>query len=239
MTEVNINFIYSGTEITIQCKKDEYMKDIFNKVKANKKSGDIYFLYNGSKINEEIKLEEVNNSDNEIKILVYEYDSNKKEVNNEDDSNRKILLNNEINLLKKQNQILLDNQKLLLEQISKVYDILDKTNINSICLRCKGTGNIPIEIVWDDHYNKWMVNTGYCYSVLKYYSGYSENCGYTSHSKFILENCPLCKGVGLLNMSKYTRCTTCTEVCGYKNSDSSHQKRGFFSDCKGLGFKEI
>ena len=77
-----------------------------------------------------------------------------------------------------------------------------KTNINSICLRCKGTGNIPIEIVWDDHYNKWMVNTGYGYSVLKYYSGYSENCGYTSHSKFILENCPLCKGVGLLNMSK-------------------------------------
>jgi hypothetical protein len=48
------------------------MKDIFKRylIKINKDVSEVYFLCNGSKINAELKLEEINNRDNEIKILV-------------------------------------------------------------------------------------------------------------------------------------------------------------------------
>ena len=34
----------------------------------------IYFFYNGNMLNEELKIKEINNGNNEIKILVYELD---------------------------------------------------------------------------------------------------------------------------------------------------------------------
>ena len=72
MTEATLNFNYQGSTIKIQCKRNEYMKEIFKKYanKIRKDANDLYFMSNGSKINEESKLEEINNRDNEIKILV-------------------------------------------------------------------------------------------------------------------------------------------------------------------------
>jgi len=68
-----VEFIYKGISINIVCNKNEKMKDIcgrfINEAKANKNL--IYYLYNGSKINEELTLENIinNRNINKIKIL--------------------------------------------------------------------------------------------------------------------------------------------------------------------------
>ena len=61
------------------------MKDIFKRytIKISKNANDVYFMCNGSKINEASKLEEISNSDNEISILVYDI-NNKKNENKEE-----------------------------------------------------------------------------------------------------------------------------------------------------------
>ena len=86
MTEVTLNFTYEGSTIMIQCKRNEYMRDIFKRylIKINKDINDVFFMCNGSKINKELKLEEINNQDNEIKILV-------NDLNCENIENKKIL----------------------------------------------------------------------------------------------------------------------------------------------------
>ena len=72
MTDVNLDFIYQGNAIRIQGKRNEYMKDIVKRyiIKIGKNINDVFFMCNGNKISTELKLEEVNNKDKEIKILV-------------------------------------------------------------------------------------------------------------------------------------------------------------------------
>jgi len=72
MNEIILVFDYSQNIINIQYKRNEYMKDIFGRylIKINKSKNDVFFLYNGNKIKEELKLEEINKEDNEIRILV-------------------------------------------------------------------------------------------------------------------------------------------------------------------------
>ena len=81
MTEATLNFTYEGSTIKIQCKRDEYMKDIFKRYanKISKDANDIYFTCKGSLINEESKLEEINKKDNEIEILVNDISDKKNE----------------------------------------------------------------------------------------------------------------------------------------------------------------
>ena len=83
MENIILNFNYLGQEIKMQCKRSEYMNDIFkrytNKIKRD--INNIFFIYNGSIIkNNNIKLEEINNKENKINILVYD---NKENNNNE------------------------------------------------------------------------------------------------------------------------------------------------------------
>ena len=56
----------------IQCKRNEYMRDIYKRylIKINQIIDDVYFMCYGNKINEDLKLEKINNKDNEIEILV-------------------------------------------------------------------------------------------------------------------------------------------------------------------------
>lgn len=60
----NINGIYT----TILCQTNNKFKDIFQKLqsKINKNINEMYFLYNGAKINEESKYEEVVNNEDKI-----------------------------------------------------------------------------------------------------------------------------------------------------------------------------
>jgi hypothetical protein len=81
MDEIALDFIYNGCLTKVHCTRNEYMKDIFKKYlsKINKDINDVYFIYNGNKINEELKLEQINNKDNGIKILVNDINVNNNE----------------------------------------------------------------------------------------------------------------------------------------------------------------
>ena len=91
--EVNVIFTYNGQKTIIQCMKTDKMRNIFEKYKIKvelDKTKKYYYLYNGNKINEELKYEEIiNDMDkerNKMKILVIEEDKimeneNIKEIN--------------------------------------------------------------------------------------------------------------------------------------------------------------
>ena len=74
MEEIILNFNYKGQEIKMQCKRNEDMNEIFKRYtnKINEDINNLCFIYNGNKLNNNSKLEEINNKDNEIKILVYD-----------------------------------------------------------------------------------------------------------------------------------------------------------------------
>ena len=88
MSSIILNFLFNGKITKIQCKTNEYMKDIFKRylIKINKGLNDVYFIYNGNKIQNELKLEEIKNKDkdNEINILV-------NHINEENNDIKKIL----------------------------------------------------------------------------------------------------------------------------------------------------
>ena len=90
-----INFLYQSTETVIQCTKDDLMKDICQRF-ANKNEiniNDIYFIYNGNKVNENYtfvqQASNEDNSRNKMKILVYK-------SNNNQEKNQNIIKSNEI-----------------------------------------------------------------------------------------------------------------------------------------------
>ena len=75
-TQINLNFIYKTDTIKIQCTRNEYMKDIFGRflIKSQLDLKNIFYLYNGTIINPELKLEQINNNENELSILVQTLD---------------------------------------------------------------------------------------------------------------------------------------------------------------------
>ena len=77
MSEINLIFVFKGNKIKIQTNKKELFKDIFKKFRAkiqnNKNS--IYFLYNGTTIEEDLTLEKINKKNEEITILAMEFDN--------------------------------------------------------------------------------------------------------------------------------------------------------------------
>ena len=76
---IQANFIFEGQKIIIQCNKNEVMKEIFKKfeVKGNINNKSVYYLHNGKKLNEEIKLEEIIGNNNNINIIVNSISENK------------------------------------------------------------------------------------------------------------------------------------------------------------------
>ena len=75
-------FIYKGKQTTIQCLKEEKIKNICNKYtsKIEKDINSLYFLYGGNQINFELTFkEQANNLDKERKVMnvfVYDQDNN-------------------------------------------------------------------------------------------------------------------------------------------------------------------
>ena len=86
---VDIEFIYNQSKISLQCNLNDKMKDIFQKftIKVDMKREDIYFLYNGSTIEEELTLNEIINpkniQNNKIQILVNDINNINKSDENE------------------------------------------------------------------------------------------------------------------------------------------------------------
>ena len=100
-----ITFIYKENEIPIQCSKGEKMKDIIERLsnKINISKDDIYGLYNGKILDEELKEEQIEKDENNKKIiLIYEYNKSTI-INNIIKSNEKISLNSGENCLIKIN----------------------------------------------------------------------------------------------------------------------------------------
>ena len=72
--KITLIFSFDGKEINIESKRDKYMKDIIEQylITIKKDHKNCFFLYKGNMVKEELKIEEINNEDNELKILVYE-----------------------------------------------------------------------------------------------------------------------------------------------------------------------
>ena len=71
-----IIFIYKGYEISIACSQGEKLKDIMERLsnKINIPKADIYGLYNGKMLDEEMKEDQIKKDENnKKKILIYEY----------------------------------------------------------------------------------------------------------------------------------------------------------------------
>ena len=149
MTEVNLDFIYQRNIMKIQCKRNEYMKDIFKRYLINlgKDINDVYFMYNGNKINEELKLEEFNIKDNEIKILAY--DINDKNIENKEEKQNKDIICPECG-----NICLIDinNYKIILNKcinkhskedilLNEFNDLQNNNKLNIVCSKCNKTRN--------------------------------------------------------------------------------------------------
>ena len=160
---VEIEFNYNNNKNIIQCNKNEKMKDIFNRFinKINIDGNNIYYIYSGNIINEELKYEEIVNVEdknrNKMNILVIDRNDNNNIENKIIKSNEIIcpicLENNKINIIDykiylecrnkhKINEIdfneLENNQKIDISKIKcEICNIYNKSNIyNNIFYRC-------------------------------------------------------------------------------------------------------
>ena len=151
MAEVIFN--YDGNNSSIQCNSNEKMKDIIKRyiIKIGKKKDDIFFLYGGSQINEELTFEEQANSEdkkrNKISILVFDKIDNAERTNNKNNKlkkssniicpeckeNIRIYVNNfKITLENCKNMHKIEN--LLINEFEKSQNI-DESQI--LCQKCK------------------------------------------------------------------------------------------------------
>ena len=120
MEEIVLSFLFNNKKTIMQCKRDEYLKDIFKRyvIKINQKLENIYFLYNGERLNMEKKIEEINNIDNNINILVY--------LNNNGQNNDKILKQSKQIICPKCKEICIfnfENYQINLNQCSNSHNI--------------------------------------------------------------------------------------------------------------------
>ena len=65
-------YTYHSTNTTIQCQHDEKLKNINERLKQKLciQNANIYYLFNGSKINEELTFDEISNGKNTINIII-------------------------------------------------------------------------------------------------------------------------------------------------------------------------
>jgi hypothetical protein len=85
MANVTLNFIFNGGQTTIQCKDNEFMKNIFERysIKINENIQNLFFLYEGQNIDENKKLSEYIKNKKIITILV-------NEINNSSSKEKKL-----------------------------------------------------------------------------------------------------------------------------------------------------
>ena len=146
-----ITFIYNDNEIPMQCTKGEKLKDIMerlsNKIDVSKEN--IYGLYNGKILDEEMKEDKIRKDENNKRIiLIYDYDKSSVVNNNIIKSNEVICPRcNENCLIKiKDYKVILYNCKDNHETILSMneYEETQKINLSNIkCNKCntKNKGN--------------------------------------------------------------------------------------------------
>ena len=136
--------------------------------------------------------------------------------------------------MKNQNQILVENQKLLLEQIKILNEKVNnnmKNNLIRECPRCDGKGKVPKILIYDSDNKAW--------SYLEKYESKSGLGNIKYHYNYLLDECPLCRGNKSVDITKYSRCTGCLKICGYNKAKgffSNSNKYEFCQTCNGLGY---
>ena len=77
---ITLIFVFNGKEVKIESKRNKYMKEIIEQylIEMKKDHNKCFFLYKGNIVLEELKIEEINNNDFEIRILVYEIEDSDK-----------------------------------------------------------------------------------------------------------------------------------------------------------------
>ena len=129
-------FSYAGTELTIQCNKEDKMKNICNKfaTKIDKNVNSLIFIYNGNKINYELAFEKqsnyMDNARNQMNILVYQ---------NENDELKCIKCGEIIHLDIIDNIIKFNKEEkeTISEMKNQIDNILNLNNINDILRKIK------------------------------------------------------------------------------------------------------
>ena len=149
MAEANAIFTLDGIEVTIQCSKEEKMKDICQRfaIKAQINPDSFVFLYGGNKLNFNLAFKDqansIDNGNNEMKVLVYklEYEEfkcpkcgekiklNKEKIDEIIQNNNKI--NDSINGIKLQLENIIKNSKdnllnIQLKNINMIINIINE-----------------------------------------------------------------------------------------------------------------
>ena len=234
MNEANLDFIYQGNTIRIQGKRNEYMKDIIKRytIKIDKDIKDVYFMSNGNKINEELKLEEINNNENEIKILVNDINDNNTENKNKISKQNKDIICPEcgniclidindykIKLYKCINKH--NRENILLDE----YNDLQKNNeVNVVCSECNKNKN---EIYKNQLYKCYKCKVNIC-----------PLCKSKHNKDHILIDYELKNYICNEHGERYiSYCKTCnTNLCDL--CEPKHNKHNFFSLNKSITNKE-
>ena len=88
MSNCQIRFKYKQQDIIIQCKRNEQIRDIIVRygIKSGLSVNKLYFLYDGVKINPNLKLSQINDKDKEILFLVNQIENieNKNQIQKSD-----------------------------------------------------------------------------------------------------------------------------------------------------------
>ena len=160
MSETNIIFTLDGVNLTIQCTKEDKMKEICKSysTKINKNMNSLIFLYEGNKVNFELSFKEqanfIDRNNLQMKILVLKCDG-KNNLNSE--KLEEIILSNnkiensmsdiklEINNIMKttsNNSLNIQINNINNEDIKKNYEEIN--NLFSNCINHKNNNNIRL-----------------------------------------------------------------------------------------------
>ena len=171
MEKIILNFIYNGEATNMPCNGNEYIKDILRRFaeKNDKDKEDLLFLYNGQLIEENLILAKINNnSDNKLKILVFD------NINDSKDNKNKIELSKDI---------------ICPKCGEKCIIFIEDYKINLIeCYNGHYTGNISLNKYNDTQKIKKII----CYQCNKSRDETYQNQFYKC-CKCNINLCPLCK----------------------------------------------
>ena len=78
-------YTYNSVNTAIQCQSDEKMKNVNERLKQKLgiQNSNIYYLYNGSKVNEELTFNELSGGKHSINIILYDKEIQKVNESNE------------------------------------------------------------------------------------------------------------------------------------------------------------
>ena len=202
---VEVIFMYDGKQIIIQCNVEDKMKDIINKFKSKIQNEDnnLYYIYNGDKINEELTFNQIiNNKEEKINILVYNSKNNENEDRKEIISNEIIcpeckenilinIKNYKINLYECKNGHKIEN--ILFNEYENIQKIDSSKTICNVCYKCNKNINEEFYICNECKFNLCSLcksNHDKNHNIINYND---KNCICTKHNERYIRYCKECK----------------------------------------------